>query len=98
MKIISDEAILKAKMEAERLSWTHTFHPAYEKEKFLLNEQLISDQEFVKGKVGEIETILEAGDMFLNPPEDLAAFIIKPAVIRSRADQIVDLLVGRKDE
>ena len=37
----------------------------------------------------KIEGILEAGDMFLNPPEDMAEFIEKGAIKQSRADQIL---------
>ena len=41
-------------------------------------------------KLGErIEGILEAGDMMLNPPDDLAGFVDKGAVKKSRTDQIL---------
>jgi len=36
----------------------------------------------------QIDAILEAGDMVLKPPADLAEFIDKPAVKWSRTDQI----------
>ena len=37
--LMGDEQIRVTKAEAVRLSWTHTFHPSYEKEKFLLTSQ-----------------------------------------------------------
>jgi len=40
----------------------------------------------------KIDAILEAGEMFLNAPDDLAEFIDKPAVKRSRTDQILALI------
>ena len=40
----------------------------------------------------EINAILEAGDMFLSPPEDLAEFIDKGAVKQSRTEQILAYL------
>jgi len=39
----------------------------------------------------EIDAILEAGEMMLNPPDDLAEFIDKPAVKKSRTDQLISL-------
>lgn len=39
----------------------------------------------------EIDAILEAGDMFINPPADLAEFIDKGAVKQSRTDQILSI-------
>jgi len=40
----------------------------------------------------KIDAILEAGEMFLNAPDDLAEFIDKPAIKRSRTDQILALI------
>ena len=39
-----------------------------------------------------IDTILEAGDMMLNPPDDMAEFIDKAAIKKSRLDQLISLL------
>lgn len=37
--MLTDEEIEIAKIEAERLSWTHKAHPRFEKEKYLLEAQ-----------------------------------------------------------
>lgn len=37
----------------------------------------------------KIDGILKAGDLFLNPPDDLAEFIDNPAVEKSRTDQVL---------
>ena len=52
----------------------------------LINEMIELDEARNK-----IETILEAGDVFLNPPDDLADFISKREVKESRVDQILNL-------
>lgn len=38
-RLLTDEEIKIAKVEAERLSWTYRVHPSCEKEKFLLEAQ-----------------------------------------------------------
>ena len=46
-----------------------------------------------KGSIRDkIDAILEAGEIMLNPPDDLAEFIDKNAVKQSRADQILTLI------
>ena len=58
LKILSDEQIQIAKTEAERLSWTHKPHPAFEKEKYLLHAQvddiLRQIKEYEEGQYGTI--------------------------------------------
>lgn len=43
----------------------------------------------------DVDAILEAGDLFLKPPDDLAEFIDSGAVKTSRTDQILALFTAK---